>query len=244
MKKEFFVVLKKNLLSRIKVFLDGYPRCYFFLIRKWRSGGWNQAWLVCEETDVVVEAYPRSASSFAFHALRESQEPPLRFATHTHCSSQLHLASKLGKPAMVIIRQPFDAVISELVYSRARFRIDYGYGRSHLWSWEIKHQFNRWCKFYERLMPYRAHYFIIDFKEVIHDFEVVSKKFSDFSNHVCSPWNTKKAPKELLFAESEHVGPSFDRDQDKKIVSALVTKVLSEEDRLRAERIYEAFKAP
>ena len=65
-------------------------------------------------TDLVVDGFPRSGTTFAVHALRYSNER-LRIASHVHVPAQIKLAVRRGLPTIVTLRAPVDAVASMLV---------------------------------------------------------------------------------------------------------------------------------
>jgi hypothetical protein len=102
--------------------------------------------LVDSRTDLVVESYPRCASSFAIAGFRLAQEPrSLRVAHHTH-------ASGFGIPALVLIREPEGAVVSSRIRHPARTYADLLRG---------------FCAFYEPLVPHRGDLVVGTFDEVI-----------------------------------------------------------------------------
>jgi hypothetical protein len=75
---------------------------------------------ICDErTNIVIEGYPRSANSFTFtmlmHLLRDG--PAMRIAHHTHSIENLRLGNRFGKPVVVLLRPPQDAILSYAIYS-------------------------------------------------------------------------------------------------------------------------------
>jgi hypothetical protein len=109
--------------------------------------------LVDSRTDLVVESYPRCASSFAIAAFRLAQEPrSLRVAHHTHASGHVIAGIRLGIPALVLIREPEGAVVSSRIRHPARTYADLLRG---------------FCAFYEPLVPHRGDLVVGTFDEVI-----------------------------------------------------------------------------
>lgn len=84
------------------------PRLFGYLHR-------NSASVVTPDTEVVVEAFPRSGNTFAVTALRQAQGRKIHLAHHTHVVGQLALAERLAIPTLTIIRDPIDASASLLV---------------------------------------------------------------------------------------------------------------------------------
>ncbi|HZP89607.1 MAG TPA: hypothetical protein VFC04_01275 [Actinomycetota bacterium] len=61
-------------------------------------------------SELLVEGYPRSANSFAVAALARLR-PGIRIAHHLHAPGHVIAAVRLGVPALVLIREPEDAVV-------------------------------------------------------------------------------------------------------------------------------------
>jgi hypothetical protein len=74
--------------------------------------------VVDDRTEVVIESFPRCASSFAVNAFRLAQRPhETRFADHTHMPANVIAGVRRGLPTMVLIREPEEAIASYLVHS-------------------------------------------------------------------------------------------------------------------------------
>jgi hypothetical protein len=109
--------------------------------------------LVDSRTDLLVESYPRCASSFAIAAFRLAQEPrSLRVAHHTHASGHVIAGIRLGVPTLVLIREPEGAVVSCRIRHPARTYEDLLRG---------------FCAFYEPLVPHRGDLVVGTFDEVV-----------------------------------------------------------------------------
>jgi hypothetical protein len=73
--------------------------------------------LVQPESDIVIEGFPRSANTFAYHAFLYAQEETWdgHVGHHLHAASQLITAVKWDVPAVLLLRHPRDAVLSLLI---------------------------------------------------------------------------------------------------------------------------------
>jgi hypothetical protein len=137
-----------------KTFVARYPRLALPL---GRARGHGET--VGEDTDIVIESFPRCASSFAVGAFRMAQEPAtMRIANHTHMPAQVMVAARRGIPALVLIREPEDAVLSHLIRNP-----DLG----------IAGALRGFLRFFEPLTPYRAGFVVARFEEVTGDFGAV-----------------------------------------------------------------------
>jgi hypothetical protein len=74
---------------------------------------------VCSEnTDFLLERYPRSGNTFSVDFLfYQNRDKKLKIAHHTHDFNNLLLGVKLGIPCVVLIRAPLEAISSYMIYS-------------------------------------------------------------------------------------------------------------------------------
>jgi hypothetical protein len=70
---------------------------------------------VSPTTEIVIEGYPRSGNTFSVAAFRLAQGREIKMAHHLHAAAQIKLAARLGVPAIVLIREPSEAILSVLV---------------------------------------------------------------------------------------------------------------------------------
>jgi hypothetical protein len=72
--------------------------------------------VVDDRTEIVIEAFARSALSYAVAAFRLAQEPRVvRVSHHTHSPSNLVAGIRRRIPAMLIVRRPEDAILSYVI---------------------------------------------------------------------------------------------------------------------------------
>lgn len=116
------------------------------------------------DTDVVIESFPRCASSFAVAAFRLAQEPrPMRIANHTHMPAQVLAAVARGIPAMVLIREPEATVLSHVIHT------------PHL---SIQASLRGYVRFHEPLLAVRDGFVVGMFEEVTSDFGLVIERLN------------------------------------------------------------------
>ncbi len=115
------------------------------------------------ETELVIDGYTRSATTFAVYALQLSQAKPVRLAHHLHAPAQLIEAARRGVPALVLIREPQGAVLSQVVRE----------------PWlTVSGALIAYSRFYACLVPYRDHFVVGEFEEVTHDFGAVVRRLN------------------------------------------------------------------
>ncbi len=113
---------------------------------------------VSARSDLVIDGFPRSANSYAWHALRMTLGEDVRVSGHTHSVQSLARAVECGIPAIMIIRPPQDAVASLLQMRYAP--------RPHS---ALRH----YIRFYELARPLVEGLCVATFQEVVSDFGAV-----------------------------------------------------------------------
>lgn len=121
--------------------------------------------VVDARTDIVIEGRPGCGNSFAREAMLLAN-PGINVASHVHSAAQILQGIRLGKPVVVIIRSPVDAITSKA----ARYdNVD---------MWEELASFAR---FYERLLPLTDELAVATFQRVTSRFgDVVADVNSRF----------------------------------------------------------------
>jgi hypothetical protein len=108
--------------------------------------------LVDDETDLLIESYPRSASSFALAAFNLAQRPTVfRVAHQTHAAGHVIEAVRRVIPTLVLIREPEDVTVSNMIRHPRRTAADLLRG---------------YLGFYEPLLPHRDGFVVGTFEEV------------------------------------------------------------------------------
>ncbi len=109
--------------------------------------------LVDPRTDLLIESFPRCASSFALAAFNLAQRPrTYRVAHQTHAAGHVIRAVRLHVPSLVLIRRPEDALVSNMIRHPARTVADLLRG---------------YLRFYAPLLPHRDGFVVGTFEEVV-----------------------------------------------------------------------------
>lgn len=145
------------------------PALYLPLARwKYPPGKPHRPQALRKDTEIIIEAYPRSGNSFAVTAFKMAQaEAPAKVAHHLHTASPVIAAIRSNLPSLILIRNPEDAIISHILYSQ---------------NLTIKQCLRSYLDFYQPLLKYRDHFVTAKFEDVITDFgkiiHQVNQKFS------------------------------------------------------------------
>jgi|SRR6185437_3200306 len=133
-------------------------------------------------TELVIDGYTRCASTFAVYALQLAQPGPVRLAHHLHAPAQLVAAAQAGVPALAVIREPREAILSQLVREP---------------DVALRDALIAYTRFYRRLLPCRDRMVVADFDEVTTDFGAVTRRVNDrfgtaFAEFEPTEQNTKR----------------------------------------------------
>jgi hypothetical protein len=214
-----------------------YPRVAIRVQRLRRRGE-----LLDEHTQVVIEAFPRCASSFAVAAFRLAQEPRFtHIAHHTHMPAMVISAAAEGVPTMVLVREPVQALVSFLI--RSPDVPPAAAARGYL-------------RFYEPLVPHRRGFVTATFEEVIGSFGDAIRRLNgrfgtDFTPFEHTPENVRRIEDEI---EHDYVAregrgqrleaviprPSAAREASKAHVAERVRREVGARTLARAHAVYRA----
>src|SRR5882757_1217185 len=137
--------------------LEYLPSAYCSVMRR-RHPEW---FLVDGATDVVIEGYQSCGNTFARKAM-EHANPSLRIASHSHSWANVARGLRLGKPVVVLLRPPLDAVASHTV----RMRLD-----------DLDGELRRYHRFYRRVSTVTG-------SVVLAPFEMTVDRFGDVISEV------------------------------------------------------------
>jgi hypothetical protein len=200
--------------------------------------------LVDAGTDILIESFPRSASSFAVAAFRIAQEPrSVRVAYQVHAPGHVIAAARMGVPALVLVRRPMDAVVSNLIRHPQR-------GVSGL--------LHGYLRFYEPLLPQREGFVVGAFRDVIDgafgsvirrvnerfgtrfgEFEATTSNVERCVREIEGEWRRRRGDDEGRL-ELIIPRPSGRRDELKEDLCRLYRSTVSEELQARADGLYES----
>jgi hypothetical protein len=147
---------------RLRTYISGQPFGYLAFARRKYTG--HNVEVIGPDTELVIDGYTRSATTFAVYAFQLAQDRPVRLAHHLHAPAQLIEAARRGIPAVALIREPQGAILSQLIQEPDVTLPDalFAYAR---------------C--YERLRPYRDSFVIGEFRQVTEQFGTVIRQLNE-----------------------------------------------------------------
>ena len=152
---------------RLRTHVTEHPALYLPIARAKRALRLDvrdlQRQVINSRTELVIEGYTRCGTTFAVYALQLSQERPVWLAHHWHAPAQLIEAAHRKIPALLVIRRPEDAILSQLVREP---------------NVTIHDALVAYSRFYECLLPYRHSFVVGEFEQVTHEFGPVIRKLN------------------------------------------------------------------
>jgi hypothetical protein len=138
-----------------------YPALYLPWARRHYAGTGIE--VVGPDTELVIEGFGRSGSTFAVDAFELAQPGRVRIAHHTHAAAQVVEAARRGIPALVIVRHPDDATLSHM----ARRGIP------------AVTALRSWIRYHERVAPWKERLLLVPFEDVTRDFGTVIRRLNE-----------------------------------------------------------------
>lgn len=229
----------ERLKFKVRYVLGGQPAVFLRLMRARRR---YASHVVHDDTEIVIEGFPRSANTFAVAAFLLAQGRPVKIAHHLHVPAQVIYAVKRGIPTLVVIRKPDDAAVSVVIRRPRLF---------------LRDVLEAYCAFYGRILSYSHGYVSATFDEVTTDFGSVINRVNarfgtDFALFRHTEENVRKVFRmveemdkqdtgKTVVAESTVARPSAERQRlkeqlKKHLTTSSVASVLH-----KARRVYEEF---
>jgi hypothetical protein len=152
---------------------------------RWRGHGE----IVTPETEIVIEAFARSAQSFVVAAFRLAQEPhAVRIAHHTHSPSTVIDGIRRGIPSLVIVRAPEDAILSYVIRTPAI---------------SLRGALRGYVRFHRPLLSYRDRLVVATFEQVTGELAGVTARVNERFGTAFGAFDPTEANVERVFAEIE-----------------------------------------
>lgn len=152
----------------VRSLASAHPLVYLPIAR--RKYGTLGHRIVRADTELVIDGFERSGNWFAVAAFLAAQRRPVKVAHHLHAPAQVAAAVESGVPTVVLVRNPVDAVVSQMIRSRGV---------------RPRQALAAWTRYYSHVLPLREWVVVADFERVTGDLgdvtaEVNAKFATDF----------------------------------------------------------------
>ena len=159
--------------TRLHNFIGRYPRLYRPVVKLDEDLSRR---FVRSDSKIVIDGYPRSANTFAYHAFRWAQEQrkgeaeSMHIGHHVHQPAHILRAVEFEIPVVLLIRNPIETVLSYVV-------------RHSEWL-TVKYALRSYVNFYKSVLPVKD-------QVVIGVFAEVTQKFGHTIRRVNEKWGEK-----------------------------------------------------
>ncbi len=201
--------------------LEQVPSVYCSVMRR-RHPEW---FLVDGDTDIVIESYQSCGNTFARKAM-EHANPQVRIASHSHSWAHVVRGVQVGKPVVVLLRHPIDAVASHAV----RMHLD-----------DIDRELHRYHRFFDRVTAAAEDVVLAPFDVTVDRFgDVIAEVNNRYSTNFGLFDHTDPAAKAAVFEEMDREAMSSPSELDRVWRVARPNAARAEatqemKDRLRSE---------
>jgi hypothetical protein len=157
---------------------------------------------VGDDTEIVIEGFPRSGTSFAVAAFRRAQRRAVAIACHVHAPAQLVEGVRRGLPSLLIVREPEAACVSFAIRN------------PHL---SLRQAIRAYVRFHEPLVPLRDRLTVARFEDVTSDLGAVIDGLNARSRTTFVTFEHTPEAVDAVFAEIDEdygrrlTGESFER---------------------------------
>lgn len=137
--------------------------------------------------EIAIDGFPRSANTFSSRAFIFAN-PDAKVSHHMHAPASILLAARHHIPAIVVIRSPRDAVLSEVIREPRK---------------RLRRGFVEWNSFYGLIRPVLDQVVVADFATVTSDYAVVIDAVNDRYGTSFTPYENSPERDEAVFASIE-----------------------------------------
>lgn len=109
-----FIIMKRLWLGNSPMLLGAYRRFSIPVASRFKTGmrGDPRTRDIHPETVCVIDGFPCSGNSSSTRAIVTAQPDDVLIAHHLHSATQVRLALSMGKPVLLLVRDPLDVVVS------------------------------------------------------------------------------------------------------------------------------------
>jgi hypothetical protein len=141
---------------------------------------------ITEQTQLVIEGFPRSGNTFTVFAIQDAADYRLRIASHVHHPAQVKQALDRGVPTILVVREPVAALSSYLAYGQ--------HGRP---ATVLK----EYSSYHRELIPYVDQLLVCDFDEIVSDLSAIISRINDRFSMAIPAFDQSPANVERVFEE-------------------------------------------
>jgi hypothetical protein len=167
--------------------LSRSPRLFPWMVRAQRRPNHHPAG---PDDQIVIDGFPRSANTFSSHAFSFAN-PGVRMSHHMHAPANILLAVRHGVPTIVVIRNPADAVLSEVIREPRK---------------RLRRALTEWISYYTLVRRVVDHVVLADFAVVTSDYAFVIAEVNRRFNTNFNLYHNSPESDQMVFESIEATG--------------------------------------
>jgi hypothetical protein len=175
--------LREEISYRVRYFVNAYPMLYMPMARYRHRYAMDR--MVRPDTDLVIEAFGRTGTTFANFAFLSAQRRRVRTVHHTHAAAQVITAAKMRIPILVIVRQPEEVALSHMA-------------RHHV---SARPALIAWIRFHHRLLSCRKAILFCSFDQMTQNFTPVIQHLNEKFGTAFDVWQHSKENEAEIFEQ-------------------------------------------
>jgi hypothetical protein len=173
--------LREEISYRVRYFVNAYPALYMPMARYRHRYSIDR--VVRRDTDLVIEAFGRTGTTFANFAFLSAQTRRIRTVHHSHAAAQVITAVKMKVPTLVIVREPEAVALSHM----ARHRVS------------ARPTLVAWIRFHEQILSCRKGIVLSSFEDVTRNFTPVIERLNEKFGTCFDVWQHTKENEAEIF---------------------------------------------
>jgi hypothetical protein len=173
----------REIYYRARYFINGYPLLYMPLVRYQHRYKVDR--VVAPDTDLVIEAFGRTGTTFANFAFLAPQTRRVLTVHHSHAAAQVIAAVKMRVPTLVIVRRPLEVALSHMVLHR----VSAGAALA------------AWIHFHRRILPCRVGIVLCSFEQMTSNFTPVIERINEKFDTGFAVWQHTKENEAEIFEQ-------------------------------------------
>ena len=188
--------------------------------------------------NICIEGFQRSGNSF-FVTTFQQWNPGAIIAHHSHLASSAKYSAKQGKPTVILIREPAEAISSAIAWDGQDARIVPGVGLI------------SYLSFYQSLNKFKQKILFLDFHEAVNQpdkcIEKINQRFGvNFSANEFTKDENNRIRDVLvghdMREKRSEMNSSLPNEKKDELKIAIMPKITSHSLFVRAQTIYEKYK--
>ncbi len=172
----------RRVLRRSKYLMGEYPATLPILLRMTPIGTTRR---ITDQTQLVVEGFPRSGNTFAAYAIWHAAGGDFPLSSHIHHLGAIRLARKRQLPTVLVVREPLGALASYLIAGP--------HGRP-------KGVLKEYVSYYSGILPMASNLLVVDFTEITSNMGAVIERINNRFGLEIPPFDHTAENAEAVFA--------------------------------------------